>query len=175
MEPWIWAIIIAVLLIVEFTTMGLVSIWFALGSVVGFVMSFFGLDWYWEVVASLITGFVLLASTRKFVVKFLQIKAVSTNADMMIGKETKLLEDMDENKRGSVRLNGTTWTAASEKEIAQGSKVRVTKLEGNTVWVEEVLEIKKKPAPEVLQDEKKAEKIQIDTAPAKPAKAKNKK
>ncbi|MDR0850083.1 MAG: NfeD family protein [Christensenellaceae bacterium] len=142
MQPWIWAIIIAVLLIVEFTTMGLVSIWFALGAVVGFVLSFFGIPWYWEVVASLGAGFILLASTRKFVVKFLQIKAVNTNADSMVGKETLLLEDVDIDKKGSVRLNGTTWTAAGEKAIAQGVRVRVVKLEGNTVWVEEIIELK---------------------------------
>lgn len=153
MQPWIWGIIIAVLLIVEFTTMGLVSIWFAIGALVGFVLSFFGgIDWYWQVLASLGTGFILLASTRKFVVKFLQIKAVNTNADSMVGMETLLLESVDAHKKGSVRLNGTTWTAACDNTIEQGANVRVVKIVGNTVWVEQVTEaVKEIKQPEIKE------------------------
>ena len=54
----------------------------------------------------------------------------------MIGTEAEALTDIA--NEGKVFLQGQYWTATSEKPIKKGAKVKIVKVEGLSLIVEEI-------------------------------------
>ena len=83
---------------------------------------------------------VLVASGFFIVVIWLAVKAQLrkhyTGAESMIGSEAEVVTDITD--EGKVFLNGEYWKATSEKPVKKGSKVRVVKVEGLSLIVEEI-------------------------------------
>ena len=156
MEPWIWAIIIAAFLILEFVTYQMVSIWLAIGCLGGLVLSFIpGVSWWVEVLVSLALALILLAFTRKIVMKWIMSRETKTNVDAMAGVETRLLTAITREEHGTVKIADVMWNASSLKPIKQGTLVKITKVDGNKLLVEAIEE-------EVVKEEPK---IKIESKP----------
>jgi membrane-bound serine protease (ClpP class) len=83
---------------------------------------------------------ILVASGFFIVVIWLAIKAQmrkhSTGVEAMAGSEAEAVTDID--NEGKVFLKGEYWKATSEKPIKKGAKVRVVKVEGLSLIVEEI-------------------------------------
>jgi membrane-bound serine protease (ClpP class) len=83
---------------------------------------------------------ILVASGFFIVVIWLAIKAQlrkhSTGVEAMTGSEAEAVTDID--NEGKVFLKGEYWKATSEKPIKKGAKVRVVKVEGLSLIVEEI-------------------------------------
>ena len=83
---------------------------------------------------------ILVASGFFIVVIWLAIKAQmrkhSTGVEAMTGAEAEVVTDID--NEGKVFLRGEYWKATSEKPIKKGAKVRVVKVEGLSLIVEEI-------------------------------------
>jgi membrane-bound serine protease (ClpP class) len=83
---------------------------------------------------------ILLISGFFIVVSWMAIKAQLrkhfNGAEAMIGAEAETLTDIA--NEGKVFLQGQYWTATSEKPIKKGAKVRVVKVEGLSLIVEEI-------------------------------------
>jgi membrane-bound serine protease (ClpP class) len=83
---------------------------------------------------------ILVASGFFIVVIWLAIKAQmrkhSTGVEAMAGTEAEVVTDID--NEGKVFLRGEYWRATSEKPIKKGAKVRVVKVEGLSLIVEEI-------------------------------------
>ena len=83
---------------------------------------------------------ILVASGFFIVVIWLAIKAQMrkhfTGAEAMVGDEAEAVTDID--NEGKVFLRGEYWSATSEKPIKKGAKVRVIKVEGLSLIVEEI-------------------------------------
>ena len=56
----------------------------------------------------------------------------------LTGEPGEVVNEVGKNLKGVVRIGSELWSAKSESPIAPGSKVRVTKVEGLLVWVEEL-------------------------------------
>jgi membrane-bound serine protease (ClpP class) len=88
---------------------------------------------------------VLVASSFFIVVIWLAIKAQlrkhSTGAEAMTGAEADVVTDIE--NEGKVFLQGAYWMATSETPIKKGAKVRVIKVEGLHLIVEEIKKKKK--------------------------------
>ncbi|KUG24286.1 hypothetical protein ASZ90_005920 [hydrocarbon metagenome] len=84
---------------------------------------------------------VLLVSGFFIVVIWLAVKAHLrkhfSGAESMIGDETEMLTDI--NEEGKVFVRGEYWNAKSEKPIKKGAKVKVIRVEGLSLVVEEVI------------------------------------
>jgi len=84
---------------------------------------------------------VLVASGFFIVVIWLAIKAQLrkhyTGAEAMIGDETEALTDID--GEGKVFVRGEYWNAKSENPIKKGAKVKIIRVEGLSLVVEEVI------------------------------------
>ena len=65
-----------------------------------------------------------------------QLRKHLTGAEAMIGAETEALTDIA--NEGKVFLEGQYWKAISEKPIKQGTKVKIVKVEGLSLIVEEI-------------------------------------
>ena len=128
-----WLVAAVFFLIVEAATPALVSIWFALGAFVALIAAFFGAQLWIQILLFLVASAVALVVTRPLAKKYLDKKHVPTNADMVIGKEGIVTEEIDNlSAHGAVSCQGKVWTARSldEKVLAEGTKIKVHAIEG---------------------------------------------
>jgi membrane-bound ClpP family serine protease len=56
----------------------------------------------------------------------------------LTGEPGEVVMEVGKYTKGIVRVRSELWSAISESPIAEGSKVRVTKVEGLQVWVEKL-------------------------------------
>ena len=132
--PVFWLIAMVVLLIVEAAVPGLVSIWFALGALGALIAALLGAPLWLQIVWFILLSVLSLILTRPLVKKYVNSRVKPTNADMMIGKDCVVTEEID-NLRGSgaVSVGGKVWTARMDKETEQaqaGEVVKVLRIEG---------------------------------------------
>lgn len=134
----LWFVLLVAFVWVEASTVTLVCIWFALGSLGALILGLFGLHPGVQVVAFLLIAGLTLVLLRPFARKYLTPKLTCTNADALIGT-TGLVTEAIENtlSQGQVKLGGMYWTARStdESPIPVDTLIRVERIEGVKVFV----------------------------------------
>lgn len=126
----IWLIAFLGLLLVEFLTVGLVSIWFAFGALAALITTFITESVLVQVLVFVIISIIALLVTRPLMKKFKVNGFEPTNTDRVIGKVAEVTKEIKPNVYGEVVIFGTEWMAASEEKIAVGEKAVVEKIEG---------------------------------------------
>ncbi len=138
----IWLAAAIILLIVEGLAPGLVSIWFALGALAAMVSAMLGAPLWLQLVWFALISVVSLLLTRPLAKKYVNARAVRTNADMAIGQECVVTEDIDNVLgRGAVSVGGKIWTARmrdADGKARKGEVLRVLRIEGVKLIVEKI-------------------------------------
>ena len=137
-DTFCWLGALVFFLFMEASTVVLVSVWFAAGSLVALIASLLGAPLWLQIVLFLVVSGALLASLRPFVRKYLKPKIIATNVDANIGKEGYVTEDIDNLAAvGTVKLGSVIWTARSSdgSNIPAGTLVKVDKIEGVKAYV----------------------------------------
>ena len=136
---WIlWLALMIVFLLVEASTVSLVSIWFAVGSLGALIASLLNAPLWAQILVFLALSGALLACLRPLVKKFIKPKVTATNADSVIGSAGYVTEDIDNlSARGQVKLSGMFWSARSTSgdPICKDAKIKVDRIEGVKVFV----------------------------------------
>lgn len=135
-----WMIIFILLILLELGTVNLVSIWFALGSLAAFVLSFFIDNITIQIALFVGVSFISLLLTRGFVEKICGNKIIPTNLDRVIGQIGIVTEEITKLEPGEVKVDGKRWSAVSNKKIKVGSKVEILSIDGVKLNVKEVKE-----------------------------------
>ncbi len=133
MDIIFWLAVFVVMLIVEFMTMGLTTIWFAAGSLISFIVALLGGPMWLQALVFFAVSIVLLIFTRPLVTKYQKKNVVKTNIDSLIGKEAKVIEEIDNNEaKGRAMIEGQEWMARSSSNeiIAANTMVIVERIEG---------------------------------------------
>lgn len=129
-----WLIAIALLLLIEFATSALTTIWFAGGALIALLCAVAGGPVWLQVALFLAGSALLLLLTRPMAVKMMYKGTIRTNADSLIGKEAVVTEKIDNlRSTGTVQVNGQEWTARSvnpEHVIEKEEIVMVRSIEG---------------------------------------------
>ena len=128
-----WLIVMVLFLAVEAATVGLVCIWFAVGALVALLAAMCGAQLWLQIVLFLVVSAATLYFTRPLVRKYVNSKVEPTNADMVIGKECRVTETVDNIAgTGAVYVDGKTWTArsASDEVIPEGALVTAKSIDG---------------------------------------------
>ena len=111
-----WLIAMVVLLVIEAVVPGLISIWFALGALAALISALFHAPIWLQIVWFVAVSVIALILTRPLVRKYVNGRITPTNADMVIGKDAVVTEAIDNlHSRGSVLLDGKTWTSFGSK------------------------------------------------------------
>lgn len=131
-----WFALFLVALVVEFSTAGLVSIWFALGALCTMGIAYLTENIFIQLVFFVIISLVSLILTKPLIKKFKAFDVQPTNSDRVIGKIADVTKDITPNNFGEVKIFGEYWTAISEEKIKVGTKVRVKAIEGVKLIVE---------------------------------------
>ena len=143
MMVWIWVALLALFIIVEPTTAQLLTIWFAVGSLAALISTFITDNIIVQVIVFVVVSAIALVITRPLVKKMTKTSKQPTNADMYIGKEAVVTEDINNlEAKGLVKVGGSIWTARTEVDnftIPAGSHVTVIKIEGVKLIVRPIL------------------------------------
>ena len=138
----VWMVLMVGFLIAEAACpFHLVSIWFAIGSLVAGIVALLHGGIGLQIALFLVVSCGLLISMLPLVKKFIKPNIVKTNVEGVIGTEGYVTEAIDNiAATGQVKLGGMYWTARSEngKNIEAGKLVKVERIEGVKVFVSPV-------------------------------------
>ena len=129
----IWTILIIVFAIVEAATVGLTSIWFALGSLVALIATALHAPLWLQITIFAVVSIVAIIFTRPLASKYINKRAMATNADRTIGQHATVTVRIDNIKgQGMVNIAGRDWTARSfdGSIIEEGEDTLVKSIEG---------------------------------------------
>lgn len=137
-ELMLWLGLLALFVIVEVASVGLVSVWFALGALASALLCLLEFSLAIQIGAFVVVSAVALAALRPVFRKYIQPTIVPTNVDSIPGSLVTVTEAIDNlQSQGQVRLNAMPWSARSTtgEPIAAGTLVRVDRVEGVKLYV----------------------------------------
>lgn len=137
---WFWFALTVIFTLIEIFTVGLTTIWFALGSLAMIFISFSKIGFWWQVLLCLVISTLLLVLTRPILIKKLKIGSAKTNTEALIGEKCKVIKKITELEKGEVKIHGNIWSAKSlnKSSIEEGSLVIIKGIEGATLIVENI-------------------------------------
>lgn len=136
-----WLAAFIVFAIGEAVTVGLVSVWFAVGALAALFATALGAGLWLQIAVFLGVSALALALFKPLSSKFLKPRLSATNADRVIGAAALVTETIDNAQaQGQVKVNGQVWSARSAQDVVihEGTDVRVLRIEGVKVIVEAV-------------------------------------
>ncbi len=135
-----WLFIFIFFVVVELSTVNLVSIWFALGALASLFLSLVNHSFEIQLAVFIMVSAISLILTRPLVKKFLSKPMERTNLDRIIGKIGIVTEKIVPYAVGEVKIDGKLWSAISDEEISLNSKVEILSIQGAKVTVRAVKE-----------------------------------
>ena len=140
---WIvWLVLLIIFVVAEAMTMGLATVWCAVGSGVALIMDLLGASTSSQIIVMIVVSII------SFIVCMIWIRPVldkkkankeTTNADRIIGKEGIVIKTIDPIEgKGQIKVAGQVWSAKADSNIAENAKIKVIKLEGVKAVVEEI-------------------------------------
>lgn len=128
----IWAGLIVFFVLVEAFTMGLTSIWFAVGALAALIASALGLNIIVQVISFIVLATIMIVYTRPLARKVFKVGQTKTNVDALIGKRGIVIKTISSFELGQVKLNGQIWTSKAMDEMSHevGEEVEVIAIEG---------------------------------------------
>ncbi len=133
-----WLAAMVVFLLIEASTVTLVSTWFALGSLASLVVALTGGGVGFQATVFVIVSAICLTALRPLVRKHITPKITKTNVDAVVGSTGLVTVAIDNvSAVGQVKLGAMEWTARSTsgQPIEVGTRIRVDRIDGVKVYV----------------------------------------
>jgi membrane protein implicated in regulation of membrane protease activity len=139
MEPWLWWLIAAgVLLGVEMFSGTLILAMIAVGALAGGGVAALGADPVWQILAFTAVSALMLGVVRPVAKRHVQMpRAIRTGTAALIGEYAVVVAAVD-GERGRVKIGGDVWSARSydgDAVFAVGDHVQVLEIDGATALV----------------------------------------
>ena len=134
----VWLVLFLVFLILEASTVTLVSLWFAAGSLAALLAGLLDAPLWLQILLFLAVSTLSLIALRPLSRKFIRPKLTATNVDSVIGSTGLVTASVDNvSAVGQVKLGAMEWTARSTSgsPIEAGTLVKVDRIEGVKVFV----------------------------------------
>ena len=129
----IWVAAAALFLVTEALTVGLTSIWLAIGALGALVVALCKGQLWLQIAVFIVVTIAALIVTRPLAKKYINAKKSPTNADRLFGVTGLVTEEIDNIKNvGTVTISGQVWTARSMtgETLVAGTKVKPVSIEG---------------------------------------------
>lgn len=136
---WLWLAVVALALILEASTMSLVSVWFAMGALVTVFAAYGGMPVTGQLLIFVSVSIATFFAARPLTRRFLDPHITPTNADRLLGQDAKVTEEINNTiSSGAVYVDGKIWTArsASGEVIPKDEMVEVVWMEGVKLYVQ---------------------------------------
>ena len=134
----VWLVLMVVFLAMEASTVSMVSLWFAAGSLIALLTALAGGPAWLQTVLFLAVSAGLLLALRPLAKKYLAPKVTATNVDSIVGSTGLVTAAIDNvSASGQVKLGAMEWTARSTsgQPIPAGTLVKVDRIEGVKAFV----------------------------------------
>ncbi len=131
-EPvYFWLIAMIIFIIVELATMGITTIWFALGSLVALAIAVVSGPVWLQVIVFAAVSIITMLCFRKIVIGLFNQNRERTNAEGLIGRKGIVTEDISNvHAVGQVTVAGLEWTARSTDDAVTFQKGEVAVIRG---------------------------------------------
>ncbi|MDR1572337.1 MAG: NfeD family protein [Clostridiales Family XIII bacterium] len=136
--PVVWVVAAVVLALVEAMTMGLTTIWFAIGAVAAAAAAWLGGGFLVQIAVFLAVSAAMLYFTRPVAVRKLNVGREKNAMEQMEGRPGVVTEGIDPFGAGLVKVGGVIWTAICESPdigLEAGRRVNVVRVEGVKIIV----------------------------------------
>lgn len=135
----VWLVIVIALAVIEVMTINLVTVWFVASGIVALIAAYFGVSPIIQLAIFVLLGIILLVFTKKPLEKLLnKSNNHKTNLDRIFEMEGIVTEEIKKGSTGEVKVDGKRWTAIADKTIKKDSTVKILKIDGVKLVVEEV-------------------------------------
>ena len=134
----VWLALIVVFLLIEASTVTLVSTWFAVGALAALIAGLLNAPVWLQVMVFVLVSAAALSALRPLVRRYVTPKITKTNVDAVIGSTGLVTVAIDNvSAVGQVKLGAMYWTARSTagNRIPEGTLVQVDRIEGVKVFV----------------------------------------
>ena len=141
MAAGIWLVLLIFFIVVEASTVSVVSLWFAAGALAALVAALLHGGLWLQIGLFAVVSVGMLLALRPVVRKHFTPKLTRTNVDSVIGMEGFVTEPIDNiSSTGQVKLGAMAWTARSTdgQPIPVGTRIRADRVEGVKVYVSTV-------------------------------------
>ena len=131
--PIVWIILAIVFALIEGITLGMVTIWFTIGSIISAIVALFDVSLPVQIGVFFVSSLILLIFTRPIFVKHLKIGKEKNVIEQLEGRIGIVTHAIKPYNSGLVKVNGVTWTAIGEDPDAaldKGTEVEILSVEG---------------------------------------------
>ncbi len=138
---WIWIGLTAIFIIGEIFTAGFFLFPFGIGAGLAAILTLIGAPAWLQWTGFVVLSGVMVVFSRKLADRLTREPPEKVGVDRLIGEIAIVLEAIDPaSDSGMVRIKKDEWraTSANDERIEQGSRVRVVRIEGAHLVVEEV-------------------------------------
>ncbi len=125
-----WGLMFLIFLFIEIITINLVTIWFAIGSLIAFFVSLVYDSLIVQIIVFIVISIISLLLTKPIVKKLKINNFEATNSDRFIGKSGVVTKKITPKTKGEVKVLGTIWTAVSDENLEENDDIIVEKIEG---------------------------------------------
>ena len=113
----LWVVAFGAILLIVILTLGLTTIWFAVGALAAFLLALLHVPLMLQIVVFIVVSVLMLIFTRPVMTKYLNKKTTKTNAESLVGRNARVLIPINNLKsEGQVMVGGMEWTARSTKD-----------------------------------------------------------
>lgn len=137
----LWLFVLVGCLVVEIATLGLTSIWFAIGALAATGAALLELPLWLQNTLFVAVSLLFLFFTRPIAVKYFNKDRVRTNAEGLIGRCAIVISEIDNRQGiGQVTVSGQEWSARSTSDgvrLAVGAVVEIVAIQGVKLIVRE--------------------------------------
>lgn len=138
----VWLIIAVVCGLIEAGTIALVSVWFVFGAVVSFFVALiFPESVLFQIFIFILFSILSLVFIRPVAKKYVDKYTRGGNINSKVNKTGVVVQEIKKDEKGRVKIGDVEWLAVSNEDISEGTKVRITNVDGNTLCVEKVEEV----------------------------------
>lgn len=145
MEPvYFWLITMILFIGFELATMGLTTMWFALGALAALAVAAVGGAVWLQVIVFFVVSLLALFGFRNLAKDHFNRNRVKTNADSLVGRKGIVTEEVSNiYATGQVTVAGQEWTARSVDDnvtLEKGEMVVIRSISGVKLMVERLAE-----------------------------------
>lgn len=134
----LWLALMVVFIVIEVSTVSMVSTWFAFGALAALIASLCNAPLWLQLVLFAVVSAATLLALRPLAKRYFTPRLTKTNIDAVIGSEGTVIERIDNvTSSGRVKLGHMEWSARSTEgtPLEVGTRIRVDKIEGVKVFV----------------------------------------
>ncbi len=137
---WVWLGAFILFVAIELISLGLTSIWFAIGALAACVAYLLGGNFVVQIITFAVVTVLVLVLIRPYALKYINNRTEKTNIDALIGKTAKVVVPIDNiAAAGMVVVDGVEWTArnVNNETIPEGTLVKVVDVKGVKLIVQQ--------------------------------------